>query len=319
MGLASNTENIRFNGTGRAYVGAVGGSTLADLGELEGMQYSVEISEEEMKSTRNAARATILQVESERKASLAFGLREMSEANLKMALLGSAINTDNQAASYVDQVNPAFADDLFIDLGYLNLFTTKLTGVITDTIAVGDTLTGADSAATGLVAYVDSGYVILVNVSGTFESGEKAEKDASNYITLSGIETLEDVCVTDSTGATLRAQVTDYSIDPDYGYLRKLSSGNIVGTDVVSFDYEAVDRKYIHGLSAGAVEKKIIVVADKDDTGPRQRWTFHKVKINLNGDFPLIGDGAAIMQVSGGVLMDTGQASGQEFYKLEMM
>ncbi len=125
--------------------------------------------------------------------------------------------------------------------------------------------------------------------------------------------------MTDSTGATLRVQVTDYSIDPDYGYLRKLSTGSIVGTDVVSYDYEAVTRKYIHGLSAGAVEKKILVVADKDDTGPRQRWTFHKVKINLNGDFPLIGDGAAIMQVSGGVLKDTSQASGQEFFKLEMM
>ncbi len=318
--LTTNPDNIRFNGTGRAYAGAVAGSSFDDLGELEGLGFNCSVSKEKLKSTRNAARATILERESEREASLSFGLREMSEENLKMALLGSAINTDNQSVGNVYQNSPTFAADLYIDLGHLNVFSTKITGTITGTLAVGDTVTGAVSTATGKIAFKGSNYIELVNVSGAFQASEQIyETQDTNYITSSGVEKLEDVVVTDSTGATRRVQGTDYTLDPDYGYLRKLSSGNIADTDVVSYDYEAVDRKYIWGFSAGSVEKKFIFVSDKDDQGPRHRWTFHKVKIDLNGDFPLIGDGAAILQVNATVLADTSQPSGQEYYKVEMM
>ena len=137
MPLASNTENIRYNGTGRAYAGAVAGSSFDQLGELEGLNFGITVSTEKMKSTQNASRATILEVESERDSALSFGLREMSENNLKMALLGSTINTDNQSASFADQVVPSFVDDLCIDLTHLNVFSTKLTGTITGTLAVG--------------------------------------------------------------------------------------------------------------------------------------------------------------------------------------
>lgn len=320
MGLASDTNNIRYNGTGRAYAGAVAGASFDQLGELEGLNFGITVSTEKMKSTQNASRATILEVESERDAALSFGLREMSENNLKMALLGSAINTANQSAGYADQVVPSFVDDLFIELGHLNVFSIKLTGAITGDLAVGDTVTGQTSSATGKIAFEGAGYIEVVNVSGTFEVGEQVyETVDTNYITPTGIETLEDVVVTDSTGATRRVQGTDYDLDPDYGYLRKLSAGDIVATDVVSYDYEAVNKKYIWGMSAGSVEKKLIFVSDKDDLGTRQRWTFHKVKIALNGEFPLIGDGAAILQVNATVLKDTSQPSGQEFYKVEMM
>ncbi|MGD8388657.1 MAG: hypothetical protein PVG49_16040 [Desulfobacteraceae bacterium] len=326
MALATNVDNIRFNGTGRAYAGAVAGASIDDLGELDGFNYSCEISSDQMKSTRNASRATIIDRESERNASLSFGLREQSENNVKMALLGSAINTDNQSASYVyqaevgDEADVALADDLFVDLGHLNVFSTKLTGAITGELVVSDTLTGQTSGATAQVAHVGANFVEVVNLSGTFQAGEQVYNvEDTDYITPTGIETLEDLIVTDSTGANRRVQGTDYNLDPDYGYVRKLSDGSIVDTDVISYDYEAVERKYIHGMSAGSVEKKIVIVSDKGDRGPRQRWTFHKVKIALNGEFPLIGDGASILQVSGTVLKDTSQPSGQEYYKVEMM
>jgi|GEM_PF-1397718 len=320
MGLASDVKNIRYNGTGRAYAGDVGGAAFDDMGEMENFNFGVTISTEKMRSTRDAARATIIEVESERDPTLTWGLREMSENNLKIMLLSSAINTLNQSASYAYQTVPALADDLYIDLGHLNVFSTKLTGTITGTLAVGDTVTGDSSGATGKIAYVGAGFIEVVNVSGTFEAGEQVYKTVgTNYITPSGIEKLEDVVVTDQTGATRRVQGTDYTLDPDYGYFRKLSAGAITATDVVSYDYEAVDKKYIHGLSAGSVEKKVIFVSDKDDRGTRQRWTFHKVKIALNGEFPLIGEGAAILQVSGTVLKDTSKPSGQEYFKTEMM
>ena len=325
MALATNVANIRYNGTGRAYAGAVAGASFDDLGELENLNFNMTVSTEKMKSTRNASRATILEIETEREATLSFGLREMSENNLKMALLGSAVNTMNQSASYVyqdaigEEGDVALVDDLFIDLGKLDVFTTKLTGEITGTLTVGSTVTGDASGATGKIAYLDSDYIELVNVSGTFETGETVEQSEGNHIVVSGIEVLEDVVVTNAAGGTRRVQGEDYDLDPDYGYIRKLSTGGIIDTDVISYDYGAVSKKYIWGMSAGSVEKKLIFVSDKDDQGLRQRWTFHRVRINLNGDFPLIGEGAAVLSVSGSVLKDTSQPNGQEFYKVEMM
>ncbi len=319
MSLASNTENIRFNGTGRVYIGDPSGSGLYEVGELEDFNFSTEVSTDQVKSNRTAARATIIETETERNASLSFGMREHSEENLQLALLGSTINTLNQSAGHVDGDTPTFVDDQFIDLDHLDVFITKISGTVTGSISVGDSVTGSSSSATGKVAFVGSGFVELINVSGTFTAGEQVEVDASNYITASGIEKVDDVCVTDSTGANRRAQGTDYSVDVDYGYLRKLSGGGIVAGDKVSFDYPAVDRKYLYGLAAGSVVKKVVFVADKDDIGPRQRWTFHKVKLALNGDVPLIGEGLGVLNVSGSVLADTAQATGQEYYKVEMM
>ncbi|MHC1745347.1 MAG: hypothetical protein AB9873_20280 [Syntrophobacteraceae bacterium] len=48
-------------------------------------------------------------METERDATLSFGLREQSEDNLKMALLGSAMNTLNQAAGSVDATSKTWA------------------------------------------------------------------------------------------------------------------------------------------------------------------------------------------------------------------
>jgi len=326
MPLASNAENIRYYGTGRAYAGEVKEASFDDLGELENINFALTITTEKLKSTRNAARATIIEKETERDAVLTFGLREMTNENLKMTLLGSAINTDNQSASFVYQAevgaeaDVALEDDLYVDLGKLNVFITKLTGTITGELAVGDTVTGDTSAATGDIAYKAAGYIELVNVSGTFQAAEQVYETVDvNYITPTGIETLEDVVVTDVAGTARRLQGTDYNLDPDYGYIRKLSGGAIIDTDVISYDYEAVDRSYIWGMSAGSVERKLIFVSDKDDNGVRQRWTFHKVNILLNGEFPLIGEGASVLAVTGTVLKDTEQASGQEYYKVETM
>lgn len=318
MGLASSADNIRYYGTGRAYEGAVGGAAFNDMGELENLNFSLAVSTEKLKSTRNAARGTLIEKITESEAKITFGLREMTNENLMIALLSSAVAADNQSAGYIDQVAPTWVSDKYVDLGKLNISSVKLTGTITGTLAVGDAVTGETSAATGVIAYKAAGYIEVVNVSGTFVVGEEVYETANtNYITTTGVEVQEDVVVTDVTGATRRVQGTDYTLDPDYGYIRKLSTGGIQATDVVSADYEAVTKNVMHGMSAASVERKLIFVSDKDDNGVRQRWTFHKVNILLNGDFPLIGDGAAVLAITGTVLKDTTQASGQEYYKVE--
>jgi len=326
MPLPSSADNIRYYGTGRAYAGEVAEASFDDLGELENFNFALSVSTEKLKSTRNASRATLIEKETERDATLTFGLREMTNENLKMTLLGSAINTDNQSAGHVFQdevgaaADVALVDDLYIDLGKLNVFTTKLTGAITGELTAGDTVTQIVSGATGKIAYVGANYIELVNVSGTFVVTEQVyETQDTNYIIPTGVETMEDLVVTDAAGTTRRVQGTDYSLDVDYGYMRKLSDGDIIDTDLISYDYEAVDRKYVWGMSAGSVERKLIFVSDKDDNGIRQRWTFHKANILLNGEFPLIGEGAAVLAVTATVLKDTSQPSGQEYYKVETM
>ena len=323
MALASNPDNIRFNGTGRSYFGAVGGTSFDDFGELDKMAFSMKVTTESLKSTRNAAKATILEADKDREASLTFGLREMTMANLAMALLGAAINTANQAASYVYQTTKAWVADLYIDTGHLNVFSTKLShGTVTNgPFTIGLTVTGGTSATTGQIAFVGTGFVEVVHVTGgtgVFVAGEVITSTTISA-TLSGVEVLDDVVIVSTAGATRRVQGTDYTLDPDYGYIRRISTGGVLDTDKLSYDYAAVSKQYIWGMSAGSVEKKLIFVADKDDLGPRQRWTFHRCKISLNGDFPLLGEGAQVLQITATVLADTTQASGQEYYKTEVM
>ena len=322
--LTTDADNIRYNGTGRVYVGDVGGSSFMDLGELDGFSFNVSVSKDQLKTTRSADRATILEAESEREASLSFGLQEQTEQNLKMALLGGSISSDDQGAGTVEDNSTALVSDEYVDLGKIDVFVTKLTGTITGTIECGETVTGATSGATGKIAWTESGLAELISVSGTFQTGEKAEVDGSNYITISGIEEAKDVVVCDAavgsgTPTTRYDLGTDYSLDPHYGYLRMLSSGSISSPAYVSFDYEAVTKNYFHAMSASSVQKKVIMVTDKDDNGLRQRITFHKVNINMNGDWSMIGDGPATIPLEGTVVKDTSQAFGQEYFKLEIM
>ncbi len=327
MGLASSADNIRFKGTGRAYYGAVGGSSYDDTGELEGLSFGVSQPTEKINSTRNASKAVILEAASELVPSLTYGMREWTNENLKNALLASGINTDNQAASYVfqDEIGAAadvdLVNDLYIDLGRLDLKITKLSGVITGSLEVDDNVTQSLSGATGKIAFVGSNYIELVNVVGTFVAGQQVyETLDTNHIVPTGIEVMADVIITNAAGTERRTQGIDYTLDVDYGLIRKLSTGAIIDTDLLSYDYPAVNRKYMWGGSAGIITRKIIVVTDKNDLGPRTRWTFHKVSFVLNGDFPIIGgDGASILQVTSTVLWDATQPSGQEYYKTEII
>ena len=322
--LTSNADNIRYNGTGRVYVADVGGAVYDELGELENLSGNISVSKDEMKSNRSADQAVILTAESKRSASFSFGLREQTEENLKMALMGGAITTDDQSASSVVSDAVTLTDDKYVDLGHLNVFITRVTGTITGALACGDSVTGATSGATGDIAWTESGLVELVQVSGTFVSGEKIEKDGSNYITATGVTKTEDVVVVDAdvdsaTPSVRYVQGTDYTLDPDYGMLRKLSAGSITSPGYVSYDYEAVTRNYMYAMAAATVQKKVVIVTDRDDQGLRHRITAHKMDFAMNGDWALIGDGASVINVTGTLIKDTTQAVGQEYWKHEVM
>jgi len=326
MYLASDPRNIRFNGSGRGYVAAVQGTSFDDLGELESISASISVTNDTMYTTRDASRAAIIEQEKLRNATLTVGLRELTEENLKIALLGGDFQAQNQSAGYVNLATAAAAvDDKYVDLGHLNVYMRKLThGTLAGgSFAKGDTITGVTSSATGVVAWADgtAKIVELVNLGGGDDwiVGETIGNGTASG-TLTASEKLEDIVVVDDdTPATRYIQGTDYTLDPDYGLLRILSAGAVGAAFSFAYNYEAVTKKYMHAFTAGSVERKLIFVTDKDDRGTRFRMTFWRVKINLNGDFPLLGEGAAILSVTGTLLADTAQPAGQKYWKMEAM
>lgn len=82
---SSSPDNIRFQGTGRAYMADVGTFAWEDLGEMEAVNFNTSVTTEKIKSTRTAAKATLLEREAEREATLTMGLREHTAHNLALA------------------------------------------------------------------------------------------------------------------------------------------------------------------------------------------------------------------------------------------
>lgn len=316
--MSSSPDNIRYNGTGRCYMADTDSNAWEDLGELESINFNMSVSTEKLKSTRTAARATLLEIETEREATLTLGLREHTTHNLALALLGSTWSDQNQSASGVDLVDLTFTADKHMELGKYDVFINKIShGTVTSgPYTIGSTVTLG--GITAKVVWVGSGFIEVINPSGTLpSSGTMTSGSASASVT--GVETLADVCVVDDTTPTVRyVQGEDYTLDADYGLIRILSEGDIT-TAAVAYSYKALTKKYNWMLSGGSVVKKVKFVADADDQGPREILTFHRVQIQMDGDMALLGDGESVINLSGSVLADTSQSSGQEYFKLEII
>lgn len=317
--MSSSPDNIRFNGTGRCYMADAGGTAWEDVGELESINFNMSVSTEKLKSTRTAAKATLLEIETEREGSLSLGLREHTTHNLALALLGSTWSDANQIAGGVDLTDLTWTDDKHMELGKYDVYLTKIShGTVTSgPFTIGSTVTLG--GITAKVVWVGSGFVEVINPSGTLpSSGTMTSGSASATVT--GVETLADVCVVDDTTPTIRyVQGEDYTLDADYGMLRILSEGDVATTCAVAYSYGPITRKYNWMLSGGSVVKKVKFVADADDQGPREVLTFHRVQIMMDGDMALLGDGESIINLTGSVLADTSQSSGQEYFKLEII
>lgn len=316
--LSSSSDNIRFNGTGRCYMADIGSGAWEDVGELESINFNMSVSTEKIKSTRTAAKATLLERETEREATLSMGLREHTTHNLALALLGSTWSDANQLAGGVDLVALTHTKDKYMELGKYDVYLTKIShGTVTSgPFTIGMTVTMG--AITAKVVWVGSGYIEVINPSGAIPStGNVVSGSASAAI--SGVETIADVCVVNALTPTTRyVQGVDYTLDADYGLLRILSDGSIT-TSIVAYSYAPITRQYNWMLSAGSVTKKVKFVADADDQGPREVLTFHKVQVMMDGDMALLGDGESVISLSGSVLADTSQTSGQEYFKLEII
>lgn len=319
--LSSSPDNIRYNGTGRAYAQEEGTSGWEDLGEIESFNFNTSISSTKLPTRRQASRATIMEVEDEREATLSFTLLEETPHNLDMAEIGSGWNDDNQLSGYSDLHEVTAVDDKYVELGHYDVHLHKIShGAVTGgPFVVGETVT--IGAITAEVAWVGSGFLEVINPSGALpSSGTMAGGTSTASAAVSGVAKLEDVCVVNAAAPTTRyVQGQDYTLDPDYGMLRVLSEGAIAGNPYVAYSYPAVARQYNWMFSGGAKNYKIKFVTDKDDRGNRHVIIFNKVSAKQDGDKVMIGDGVSGIPISGTVLADTTQPSGQEYYKREIM
>lgn len=315
---SSSPDNIRFQGTGRAYMADVDSNAWEDLGEMESVNFNTSVSTEKIQSTRTAAKATLIERETEREATLTLGLREHTAHNLALALLGSDWSDDNQIAGGVDLASLTFTEDKYMELGKYDVYLTKIShgSVTSGPFTVGMTVTMG--AVTAKVVWVGAGFVEVINPSGSIPTtGDIVSGDATAAIT--GVEAMADVCVVDSATPTTRyVQGQDYTLDADYGLLRILSDGAISACHV-AYSYKPITRKYNWMLSGGSKVKKFKFVADADDQGPREILTFKRVQPIMDGDMALLGDGESVIALNCTVLADTTAPSGQEYFKLEII
>lgn len=315
---SSSPDNIRFQGTGRAYMADVDSNAWEDLGEMESVNFNTSVSTEKIKSTRTAAKATLLERETEREATLTMGLREHTAHNLALALLGSEWSDDNQIAGGADLASLTFEADKYMELGKYDVFLTKIShGTVADgPFTVGMTVT--IGAVTAKVVWVGSGYIEVINPSAAVPSTGNVVSGAVTAA-ISGVETVKDVCVVDTGTPTTRyVQGEDYTLDADYGMIRILSDGDITACHV-AYSYKALTRKYNWMLSSGTKTKKFKFVADADDQGPREILIFQRVQPIMDGDMAMLGDGESIISLTCTVLADTSKPSGQEYFKHEII
>lgn len=324
MPLASSSDNIRFNGTGRLYMADVGSAGVGmEIGEVDGLSDSYATSEDKIKSNRTAARATLKTVKNETEVGMSFGMREQSIENLQLAYSADPANDTSQLAAALEAVQVALVAKEYSDLGKVNCFSTKLGhgAAVGGPFEFGETVSGGSGAATGEIGWVGDGFIELINVSGTFVSGETITGSVSLATApLSSVEHLKDFIVCDAAVPAVRyVEGVDYRVDADYGFLMKLPDGAIGDSAFVWCDHEAKTLQTLHAMSAGDVEKKMTFVSDADDLGPQMRYTYHRVKLTLNGDNQKIGDGESILSMTGTVMADSTKPTGQQYVKIEVI
>jgi len=110
------------------------------------------------------------------------------------------------------------------------------------------------------------------------------------------------VSVLDTTKVTTYVEGTDYEVDYDMGRIKPLSTGSIGATDAlcVDFTYASYTIEEVRGLKTAklnGVLKFVSINANDDDK--KREYQFHSVTLRAEGDFGLIGDEFATLNVQG--------------------
>lgn len=314
--LSPNTGNYLY-GKGRLYFEDADSSGLLDLGNIPKFTLQPEVTTEDHYSSRSGTKLKDMSVVTESKVTGEFDIEEYSAENLNLAFLGNGVDSSSQSASFVSGASKTVVLDRFIDLGKMSLSTVKLThGTVTSgPFAIGDAITGGTSSATGVVGWVDTGFIELYHVHGTFTDTETITSSGKSA-TLTDATVQEDIIVTDAASNPTTRYVLgeDYSLDVDGGLLRALTDGDITTTCYVSYDYAALTLQSVNALANTSISGKFVFIGDPD-TGPRVKVEIWSGKVTVGGAAGFISDSITPIPMRIEVLADTANHPTCPFFK----
>jgi len=310
MTLAPSANNYLY-GAGKLYFKATGDTGYLEIGNVPVFEVMMEPEEqiEHWESQTNKKLKDVSDILSWSVKS-AITLEEYSAENLNIVLSGDGVQSlGNQAASYLTDVSTATVADQYVDLGYTDLTYLKLShGAITSSPFVdAEVLTGGTSSATAkIVSMLDTSFLLVVNVAGTFVAGETITGAGGANAVCSAVETFNGAVVADAAvAANIWVEGTDYTIDPVGGLLRELSTGSIVANGVyVSADYAAKTNKTIQALEGGEAEGELLFIGNPK-RGPRWRVNLWTCKLNISGPVSFITEEAGQITLDVEVLSDS--------------
>lgn len=309
MPLPHDPNNYLY-GKGRLYFKATGETAYMDLGNVPNFETNYELTKTEHYSSRSGTKLKDLSFISEKKVLGTFNLEESAAELLDLALLGDGVVAGSQSASYLNAVATTLVDDKFVDLGKIDLSYVKVSHgtVATGPFTVGETVEGATSEATAKIGWVATGHLELVNVAGTFSVGETIEGASSGATaTVTAVETITDVIVTDAAAATTRyAAGTDYSVDCFGGLIRELSATSTITAHgvYVSANYPAKTTKAVRVLASTAKTGELLFVGEPDQ-GPKLRYQAWTVSMTVSGAVGLISEDISQIPMEAEILADT--------------
>jgi hypothetical protein len=112
------------------------------------------------------------------------------------------------------------------------------------------------------------------------------------------------VTVKDTTATTTYTEGTDYKVDDEMGRIFIIAGGGISNGDdlCVTFTYATLTISEIRAMTKAkfsGVLKFVSRNANKSGNGSEVEYQFHQVSLTADGDFPLIGDEWATLNIAG--------------------
>jgi hypothetical protein len=305
--LASPSVENYLYGKGELFFKKDGESNFVHLGNAPAFGINVALEKTEHYSSMSGTKEKDLSKVIQKTATSSITLEEFSSSNLNIAFLGDGVSATVQSAGNSDSVTVSVVDDEYIELGKMGVFITKLfhASVTDGPFSVGETVTGGTSSATGEVAFVGSGYLDVINVSGTFETNEAITGGTSlGSASLVAVNEEPDVVVTDSEGTTRYVLGTDYRLSAPAGMLMVMSSGSIDAASVkVSFDYPEKNMQSINALANSSCQGHLRFVGNPD-IGPKMIIDVWKASLTISGEVAFIGEDASSFPIEGEFLSD---------------
>lgn len=244
---------------------------------------------------------------------ISFTLDELDSDNWKLLVFGDSAVINQSAADNLSLVIASPTKNRSYNLNARNLVAKRIDhGAVTGVgFAIGETVTGSTSTATGVVVQkVDTltdKYLILSTVVGTFQSGEvltggTSTTTATSSSAIVGIPGI--VTVKTTSGSTYFTQNIDYTVDANSGTLLITSASAIAASITIYYGCTAVTYTKITSLTNIGQEGKIRFVSDNPEGG-QYELTAWRVRVKPSGDTALIGDDWAQMQFEGDILRDS--------------